>query len=218
MNKEKNIEDIDEMIEKIESFNYDFVSKTRLIMNYPITMTVDNDTHDAIMKMLKEYKKILKEKKEYKNAYETEQLEKESWMSVVLGLKNEVENLKQKLKKKKEHNKIIKDTKCFKRNGKTVDAAIKLREELLKIPEGKLCGVKKCRNGGILLIGDEVIPIRTVKFRLKELDKQEQELQETISDEEREEHSDARISFDLMDIDIRREELQKLIERSDNND
>lgn len=171
MNKEKHTEDIDEMIEKIESFNYDFVSKTRLIMNYPITMTVDNYTHDAIMRMLKEYRKVLKEKKEYKNAYETEQLEKESWMSVVLGLKNEVENLKQKLKKKKEH-----------------------------------------------IIGDEVIPIRKVKFRLKELDKQEQELQETISDEEREEYSDARISFDLMDIDIRREELQKLIERSDNND
>ena len=210
------------MIEKIESFNYDFVSKTRLIMNYPITMTVDNDTHDAIMRMLKEYKKVLKEKKEYKDMYETERLdhqtEKESWTSVVLGLKNEVKNLKQKLKKKKEQNKIIKDTKFFKRNGKTVDAAIKLREELLKIPEGKLCGVKKCRNGGILLIGDEVIPIRKVKFRLKELDKQEQELQETISDEEREEYSDARISFDLMDIDIRREELQKLIERSDNND
>ena len=112
MNKEKNTEDIDEMIEKIESFNYDFVSKTRLIMNYPITMTVDNDTHDAIMRMLKEYKKVLKEKKEYKNMYETERLdhqtEKESWTSVVLGLKNEVENLKQKLKKENEELKEIK--------------------------------------------------------------------------------------------------------------
>ena len=75
MSKEKNTEDIDEMIEKIESFNYDFVSKTRLIMNYPITMTVDNDTHDAIMRMLKEYKKVLKEKKEYKDMYETERLD-----------------------------------------------------------------------------------------------------------------------------------------------
>jgi len=46
---------------------------------------------------------------------------------------------------------------------------------------------------------------------LKKLDKEEQELQNSISDEEREEYSDANISYQLMNIEIRRSVLQELL-------
>ena len=45
---------------------------------------------------------------------------------------------------------------------------------------------------------------------IEELNEEEQELQNSISDEEREEYSDANISFKLMDIEIRRGVLQEL--------
>ena len=56
------------------------------------------------------------------------------------------------------------------------------------------------------------IPVQKVKDKIEELNKKEQKLQNSISDEEREECSDAAISFDLMDINIRREALQELLE------
>lgn len=54
-----------------------------------------------------------------------------------------------------------------------------------------------------------------IQAKIEELDKEEQELQNSISDEEREEYSDASISFDLMDLTIRKEILQELLEESD---
>ena len=56
------------------------------------------------------------------------------------------------------------------------------------------------------------IPIQKIKDKIEELNKKEQELQNNISTEEREEYSDANISWNLMDIDIRREVLQELLE------
>lgn len=50
----------------------------------------------------------------------------------------------------------------------------------------------------------ESIPISLVEEKIEELNRKEQELQNSISDEEREEYSDANISFELMDIEIRR--------------
>lgn len=55
------------------------------------------------------------------------------------------------------------------------------------------------------------IPTSLVKEEIEELNKKEQELQNSISDEEREEYSDASISFELMDIEIRRSVLQELL-------
>ena len=52
-----------------------------------------------------------------------------------------------------------------------------------------------------------------IKAKIEELDKQEEDLQNSISDEEREEYSDANISWKLMDIQIRREVLQSLLEK-----
>ncbi len=52
-----------------------------------------------------------------------------------------------------------------------------------------------------------------IKAKIDELDKQEEDLQNSISNEEREEYSDANISWELMDIQIRREVLQSLLEK-----
>lgn len=56
------------------------------------------------------------------------------------------------------------------------------------------------------------IPKSKIKEKIEELDKEEQELQNTISDEEREEYSDASISWGLCDIETRRRVLQELLE------
>ena len=49
--------------------------------------------------------------------------------------------------------------------------------------------------------------------KIEELNEEEQELQNSISDEEREEYSDANISYQLMDIEIKRSVLQELLEK-----
>lgn len=61
------------------------------------------------------------------------------------------------------------------------------------------------------------IPVSVVEKNIEDLNKEEQELQDSISDEEREEYSDANISFLLMDIEIRRSTLQSLL-KGDKND
>ena len=58
---------------------------------------------------------------------------------------------------------------------------------------------------------ENTIPKSKVEEEIDKLNKKEKDLQNSISDEEREEYSDANISFDLMDIDIRRETLQSLL-------
>ena len=69
------------------------------------------------------------------------------------------------------------------------------------------------------IIYENYIPIQKIKDRIGKLDKKEQKLQKSISSEEREEYSDANISWSLMDINIRREVLKELIEeRSDANE
>ena len=89
----------------------------------------------------------------------------------------------------------------------------KENEELKEIYRSE----KKMKNEYIklyqdLLLKENVIPTQNVKDRIEKLDKKEQKLQKSISSEEREEYSDANISWSLMDINIRREVLQELIE------
>lgn len=62
------------------------------------------------------------------------------------------------------------------------------------------------------LVNKLYIPIQKIKDKIEELNKKEQELQNSVSNEEREEYSDANISWNLMDIEIRREVLQELLE------
>lgn len=56
-----------------------------------------------------------------------------------------------------------------------------------------------------------VIPKSLIKETIEKLNKEEQELQDSISDKEREEYSDANIGFQLMNIEIRRNVLKKLL-------
>lgn len=56
------------------------------------------------------------------------------------------------------------------------------------------------------------IPVSLVEKKIEALDNKEKELQNSISAEEREEYSDANISFELMDIEIRKSVLQELLE------
>ena len=102
----------------------------------------------------------------------------------------------------------------------TVCKALDLAEELQKENE-ELKEIyrseKKMKNEYIklyqdLLLKENVIPTQNVKDRIEKLDKKEQKLQKSISSKEREEYSDANISWSLMDINIRREVLQELIE------
>ena len=56
------------------------------------------------------------------------------------------------------------------------------------------------------------IPIQNIIEKIEELDRKEQELQNSISEEEREEYEDANISYLLCDIEIRREVLKELLQ------
>lgn len=93
---------------------------------------------------------------------------------------------------------------------------LKENEELIETYKSE----KKMKNEyvklyQVLLLKENVIPVQKVKDKIEELDKKEQELQNSISVEEREEYSDANISWKLMDINIRRETLQKLLEEGE---
>ncbi len=78
----------------------------------------------------------------------------------------------EELKEENELNKIIKDTKLdelfYRRNGKKVEQAIKLSDELLKLPECKLYGIKKCKKNVILIIKEEFISVQKVKDKIEE--------------------------------------------------
>ena len=56
------------------------------------------------------------------------------------------------------------------------------------------------------------IPKQNIIEKIEKLDRKEQELQNSISEEEREEYEDANISYLLCDIEIRREVLKELLQ------
>ena len=93
-------------------------------------------------------------------------------LDLIEKLQKENEELKEELKEENELNKIIKDTKLdelfCRRNGKKVEQAIKLRDELLKLPECKLYGIKKCKKSVVLITKEEVIPVQKVKDKIEE--------------------------------------------------
>lgn len=64
-------------------------------------------------------------------------------------------------------------------------------------------------------IKEESIHKAVVEEQIEELDKEEKDLQDSISEEEREEYSDANISFNLMDIEIRRQALQEILNKGE---
>ena len=104
----------------------------------------------------------------------------------------------------------------YKRVLKINEVLLKENEELIETYKSE----KKMKNEyvklyQVLLLKENVIPVQKVKDKIEELDKKEQKLQNSISVEEREEYSDANISWELLDINIRRETLQKLLEEGE---
>ena len=68
---------------------------------------------------------------------------------------------------------------------------------------------------GVDLSYEDYIPKQKIKDKIEKLNRKEQELQNSISEEEREEYEDANISYLLCDIEIRREVLQELLQEED---
>ena len=61
-------------------------------------------------------------------------------------------------------------------------------------------------------VAQNYISKQKIKDKIEELNKEEQELQNNISEEEREKYSDANISYLLCDIEIRIQALQELLQ------
>lgn len=147
------------------------------------------DVINAIEHLLSDYERVLKEANRYKNMYKAEheihlvRNEQLDRKENAVTKCNELIIENAKLKEENEYNKLLLDTnKNF-----TIDK----------------------KNGNYKW---NVIEIQKIKDKIEELNKKEKELQNSISTEEREEYSDANISWNLMDIEIRREVLQELLE------
>lgn len=100
---------------------------------------------------------------------------------------------------------------AYRLNRKNIIQSLNLIEKLQKENEEL-----KDKYATFVKMSSEVIansiPVKKVKDKIEELNKKEQELQNSISAEERKDYSDANISWELMDINIRRETLQELLE------
>lgn len=59
------------------------------------------------------------------------------------------------------------------------------------------------------------IPKQKIEYKIAKLNKKEEELQNSITEEEREEYSDANISFQLCGIEIRKEVLKEILQESE---
>lgn len=62
-------------------------------------------------------------------------------------------------------------------------------------------------------LANDYISTSLVEEKIEELNKEEKELQDSITEEEREEYSDANISYGLMLIENQRKVLQELLEK-----
>ena len=115
--------------------------------------------------------------------------------------------LEEELKEEKELNKIIKNTKLDelfttpRRNGKTIELAMQLREEILKLPECKLYGIKNCKNKVVLLTKEECIPVSLVEEKIEEYKKK--------IIEARKEDDDCKEIYYEQEIEIMQELLEK---------
>lgn len=77
-----------------------------------------------------------------------------------------LEKLLKRYKELEEENNIITTRR---RNGKTIELAMKLREEILKLPECRLYGIKNCKNKIVLLTKEECIPTSVIQKKIEEV-------------------------------------------------
>ena len=99
-------------------------------------------------------------------------------------------------------------------NGRLREENINLKEKIIRQQEQLNIANKKilAQKGQLKVVNNSYIPKSKIKEKMQELDKEEKEAQESISDEEREEYSDASIGYLLMNIETRRNALQELLE------
>lgn len=155
----------------------------------------------------------------------TEQGEKMSYIDIDNIIDNECENFIQAIENLIQRNKDLEqiEQKHKEENGRLRDKIKELEETLKctqkswfedtkKIEKYKMLEANIAKANEIIKDG---IPKSLVKEKMQELDKEEKEAQESISDEEREEYSDASIGYLLMNIETRRNVLQELLEESD---
>lgn len=126
-------------------------------------------------------------------------------------------NILKENEKLKEYKKIAELTKiscCIAQNCEALNNAIKkeLENQRLEKENETLKKLHIQDNNKLDFVMKYCILEQKIKDKIEELNKKEQKLQNSISAEEREEYSDANISWDLMDINIKREVLQDLIE------
>ncbi len=126
-------------------------------------------------------------------------------------------NILKENEKLKEYKKIAELTKiscCIAQNCEALNNAIKkeLENQRLEKENETLKKLHIQDNNKLDFVMKHCILEQKIKDKIEELNKKEQKLQNSISAEEREEYSDANISWNLMDINIKREVLQDLIE------
>lgn len=126
-------------------------------------------------------------------------------------------NILKENEKLKEYKKIAELTKiscCIAQNCEALNNAIKkeLENHRLEKENETLKKLHIQDNNKLDFVMKHCILEQKIKDKIEELNQKEQKLQNSISAEEREEYSDANISWDLMDINIKREVLQDLIE------
>lgn len=172
--------------------------------------SIDNKDKEAIEHILSAYKRALKENEEWDRKFCNLQ-------NLYFKLQDELES------KRKEYQETYKDVREELKELRKENEELKIIKSAIQtlqinsIKDEKYIVISKSSflDGSYKHLLDDYIPVQKVKDKIEKLNKIEQDLQNSISMEEREEYSDANISWDLMNINIRREELQELIEESE---
>lgn len=157
-----------------------------------------------------DYETICLENNELKEKNERLELENQEFLYKYGNILKENEKLK-------EYKKIAELTKiscCIAQNCEALNNSIKkeLENQRLEKENETLKKLHIQDNNKLDFVMKHCILEQKIKDKIEELNQKEQKLQNSISAEEREEYSDANISWDLMDINIKREVLQDLIE------
>ena len=119
----------------------------------------------------------------YIEELEKENAVKESHIKIVSAYNEELE---EKLKIQTEnYNSAYEDINwlCGKRTGKTVESALILRKEILKLPEGRTYGIRRCKNNIICVIPEEVTLNSKIRDKIEELEEEDLEIYDTDSED-----------------------------------
>ena len=115
----------------------------------------------------------------------------EKYIDLQLSIKHILSDYKRVLKENERYQESDYETICLENNelSEFVDRIQSeyndLINELLKLPECKLYGLKKCKKNALLIIKDEFIPVQKVKAKIEELNIAISECEYLDDDDER---------------------------------